>query len=363
MARKGKRWARPAAMRRGNAPDSPRPAAVSCAVQNPCARSPETGQPNPAGILLGKRLGLLTLLVLGAGILWASWPTLLDMSERWSDDPQYSHGYLVPVFAGVLLWLRRDCLPQGGFRLSGWGILLLLAGAGLRLAGVYLYLNWLEGISLLPTLAGLAVLLGGRPALRWAGPAFAFLFFMVPLPYRLQTALAYPLQRLVTEASTFALQTLGLPALAEGNIILLNDVRLGVVEACSGLTMMMTFFALATAVALVIKRPALDRAVIVLSAAPIALLANVVRITLTGVLYEVVDAELVHAFFHDWAGWLMMPVALGLLALVLKILSCLLVVPRPKDEALLNMFRMTAAPPPSPRQEAAAAPTGLSGVV
>jgi len=314
------------------------------------------------GIWANKPLGVLTLLALGIGILWAYWPILHVMERQWSDDPQYSHGYLVPIFAVALLWIRRAAMPAQGFHVSAWGIPLLLAGAGLRLAGVYIYLNWVEAISLLVTLAGVAVLLGGWAALRWSAPAIAFLFFMVPLPYRLQTAASYPLQRLATQASTFVLQIIGLPALAEGNIIILNDVRIGVVEACSGLTMLMTFFALATAVALVIKRPALDRAVIILSAAPIAIAVNVLRITVTAVLHETVGSELANAVFHDWAGWLMMPVALGLLALVLKVLSRLLVVRSPGESALVDLLP-TAKPPPAPTQKSAVAAARPSGVV
>src|SRR5262249_56384836 len=90
---------------------------------------------------------------------------------------------------------------------------------------------------------------GGWSSCRWALPAVAFLAFMIPLPYRLEVMVADPLQRLATTTSTFALQTLGLPALAEGKVILLNEVKIGIVEACSGLRMMMIFFAISTAVA------------------------------------------------------------------------------------------------------------------
>lgn len=173
-------------------------------------------------------------------------------------------------------------------------------------------------------LLGCFVLLGGWRSLRWAWPAIAFLFFMLPLPYGLEIALAHPLQRLATEASTYALQTVGFAALSEGNvIIILNDIgetRIGVVEACSGLSMLMTFFALATAVALLIQRPLIDRIVILLSSVPIALFTNVMRITATGILHEKAGKALADAVFHDFAGWLMIPIALGLLWIELWLL-------------------------------------------
>src|SRR5439155_25277796 len=142
----------------------------------------------------------------------------------------------------------------------------------------------------------------------------------------------------------FALQALGYPALAEGNVILLNDVRIGVVEACSGLTMLVTFFALSTAVAIVVRRPLLDKVVILpIASVVIAVLTNVVRITVTGVLYELAGERVAQAVFHDWAGWLMMPLALGCLAFVLWFLSRLLVEPVEKRELVGEVLGLPAA--------------------
>jgi len=279
--------------------------------------------------------------LLGVGLLWVYWPTLLEMVKRWSTDPRYAHGYLVPIFALALLWLRRDRLAAltprpswGGLALIGGGLALIGGGLALRLAGAYFYYGWFEAVSLLPTLAGLCVLVLGWRSLSWSWPAIAFLVFMLPLPYRIEGALAYPLQRVATKVSTYALQTLGFPALAEGNVIHLNDVEIGVVEACSGLSMLFTCFAMATGVVLLIHRPWLDKVVIVASAVPIALAVNMMRITVTGVLHETVGHRLANLVFHDLAGWLMMPMALGLLWFELALLALLLVGPSPATAAL-----------------------------
>ena len=272
--------------------------------------------------------------LLGVGLLWVYWPTLLEMSKRWSTDPRYAHGYLVPIFALILLWLRRNRLAALEPRPSWGGLVLIGGGLALRLAGAYFYYGWFEAVSLLPTLAGLCVLVWGWRSLSWSWPAIAFLVFMLPLPFRIEAALSYPLQRVATKASTYALQTLGFPALAEGNVIHLNDVEIGVVEACSGLSMLFTFFAMATGVVLLIHRPLLDKIVIVASAVPIALAVNMMRIIVTGVLHETVGHRLANVVFHDLAGWLMMPVALGLLWGELTLLALLLVTPSPAAAAL-----------------------------
>ena len=267
----------------------------------------------------------IELLVVGSVLVWAFWPTFSEMVHRWEHDPRYSHGYFVPAFALFFLWLRRSELKTITPRLSWWGLAFVAAGVVLRVVGAHYYFLWFDALSLLPMLAGVCLLLGGWPVLRWSWQSIAFLFFMVPLPYRIEVALAGPLQQVATWASTFLLEALGVPALAEGNVIQLDNVQLGIVEACSGLSMLFTFFAITTALALVMRRPLADRILIVLSAVPIALLANVGRITLTGVLHETVGKRVADAVYHDLAGWLMMPLALVLLWAEIWWLSRLLI--------------------------------------
>jgi exosortase len=284
-------------------------------------------------------------------MLWAFWTTFTDLAQTWNTNPQYSHGFLVPAFAAALLWLRRDRLDASALRPSPWGLLLLAAGLGLRLVGTFYYFVWLDPISIVPCVAGLVLLLGGRAAWRWAWPAVFFLAFMIPLPYRVANALSGPLQNFATVVSTFVMQVLGLPALAEGNVILLNEHKIGIVEACSGLRMLVVFFALSTAVILVTRRHWIDKVIILASSVPIALAANIFRVTTTGVMYELGYSEMANAFFHDVAGWLMMPLALGMLGIELKLLGALFVeapapANRPPREAAP---RVRANRPPAPR--------------
>lgn len=273
------------------------------------------------------RFALGAAVVLGLSLLWGYWTTLSELAVRWGSDPQYSHGYLVPVFAAGFLWYQRKKLVATAIQSNSLGIVFLGIGFALRLAGTYFYFDWLGQVSLLPCLLGVMLVAGGWHLLRWSLPAIAFLVFMIPLPYRVEVSMAYPLQRIATLASTYAMQTLGLPAIAEGNVILLNEVEIGIIEACSGLRMLVIFFAISTAVALLIQRSLWERIVIVLSALPIAVLSNIIRITVTGVLHETVGSEIANRVFHDLAGWLMMPLALGLLWIELKLLLHLLVAP------------------------------------
>ncbi|MFO0811537.1 MAG: exosortase/archaeosortase family protein [Gemmataceae bacterium] len=279
---------------------------------------------------------LLAFGALLAAVIWSYAPELADMMAKWSSDPQYSHAYLVPAFSLYLLW--RYCpTSTAAFRPSWWGLLLMALGVALRLVGVVVFFDWLVAASLLPLLAGAVLLVAGPAALRWSWRSIGFLVFMVPLPFRVETALSHPLQRMATIASTFVLQTLGRPAFSEGNVIVINDMRLGVEEACNGLGMLMLFFAMATAVAMLIERPWWEKVVVVVSAIPIAVGVNVIRIIATSILYETAGKYWGDKVFHDFAGWLMMPMALAALGLELKFLSHLFIEVKAPERGPLRM--------------------------
>lgn len=253
-------------------------------------------------------------------LLWAYWPALTGLVQRWLHDARYSHGFLVPLLAALVWWVHRRNYPLSESEPNWWGMPVLLGGAGLRLVGAYYYLDFFDGLSLLPILLGLVLLIGGWPLARQTAPAIGVLIFMLPLPYQLEGALSAPLQRIGTVASTFALQTLGLPAVSEGNIIRIDDLDIGVLEACNGLGMLSAFFAISTTVALVIRRSLVDRLIVFMSAVPIGVFMNLLRLTATGLVYAVVGAPAAQTFFHDLAGWLMMPLALAAVGFELYLL-------------------------------------------
>ncbi|MCI0458954.1 MAG: exosortase/archaeosortase family protein [Gemmataceae bacterium] len=296
-----------------------------------------------------QRYSLTLTIGLGALLLWCYWSSLAEVSERWANDPQYTQGFLIPGFALAVLWARRRQLPAGPQRGSWWAVPLVALGMGLRLVSTHYHLESLELLSLIPCVAGVCLAVGGWPLLRWAWPAVAFLVFMLPLPHRVEVALSNPLRRLATMVSAYLLQAMGFPTVAEENVILVDEVRIGVVEACSGLGMIMTLSALTLTVTFFCDRPRWEKVVIVLSAVPIALVANVLRITLTGVLYGLWDSTVADVFFHDLAGWVMMPVALGLLWLEFQILSRLFIeVAPPVPEFLSHNRQATTSNAPRP---------------
>ena len=269
--------------------------------------------------------GWPTLTLLALAFAWCYWPTFLNFVDRWTNLPRHSHGFLIPVFALVVLFARRP-KEWPAWQHSAWGLPIVAAALLVRFLALWLDSQPLDGVSLLFMLTGVVLLVGGRNTLRWTWPAIAFVVFMIPLPFFIEMALTHPLQRFVTSASTFLLQTAGLPAIAEGNIIIIEQTRLAIVEACCGVGMLMTFLALSIAVALIVRAPLADRWVIVASAIPIAIVANIVRVTATSWAYHEFSADdSVRPLIHDLAGWLMMPLALALLWLELKYLRWLFI--------------------------------------
>ena len=252
-------------------------------------------------------------------------PLMAYSAKEWL-KPDYSHGFLVPLFSAYLAWRWKEWAPEHIRWPNPWG-LAFVAGAALVYVGAGVSnfgKEWLQGLSLVVALCGVALLLGGWTTLTWLWPALVFLLFMFPLPYRVEHALFWPLQKIAAIASAFVLQTLGYPTYLEGVVIHCSGQALEVEKACSGLSMLLTFLALSTGMAMLVKRPALDRVIILVSAIPVAILANVVRISLTGVLFVEGGRELGEKVFHDFAGWLMMPFALLVLWVELKILDWVL---------------------------------------
>lgn len=264
------------------------------------------------------------LLLVSAGLVWGYWNSLVSVARRW-EDPLYSHGYLVPVFALVLLWMRKKPIQMASAGESWAGLGLLSAGLAMRLVATHFALITPEMVSFLPSLAGVFLLVGGWSLLRWAGPAIAFLIFMYPLPMAVKEKILLPLQYLATETSTFVLQTIGVAAYCEGNRITVGEMQMGVVDACSGLRMSTNLLALVVAILLVTERPWWERLIVLASAVPLALTVNVARIVMTALVHVNAQSPAITDRFHDWAGLAMMPLALGLLVLELWILSRLVI--------------------------------------
>jgi exosortase len=195
----------------------------------------------------------------------------------------------------------------------------MIAGSiGLRMGAARAFMETVDAWTMLVWLAGVVWLFGGWRVMYWSLPSIGFLWFMMPLPFRIERQwLSHPLQGVATRMSCWVLQSLGQPALPVGNMILLQDDRLEVEQACSGLRIFMGIVALAFAYCILVRRSWWEKLLLLASAVPIALVANCIRIVCTGLLQQCVSDEAAKTFAHDVAGWATILLAAGLFAGVL----------------------------------------------
>jgi exosortase len=273
--------------------------------------------------LSGPDRGLWLAGLAGVGLLGVLfWPSLGNLVWTWSSDENYSHGFLVPLislyFAGEAA-KRGPVQRQGGFAL---GAALLVLGILGRMTTTVVPIGVVSDLAFLCALAGLVSALAGREALQRYGFSLFFLLFMIPLPIALYSAIASPLQLLVSRLAAVLLGLAGIPVLCQGNMMTLpGDVHLFVAEACSGMRQLTGFLALTTAVAWFSERPLWYRMVLVASAVPIALTANLLRVALTAWLAYAVNPALAGGHFHNFEGLLLMGVGLAMLAALCSALN------------------------------------------
>jgi exosortase len=290
---------------------------------------------------------LVAWAVLAALFGWTYWTALDRVVRAWWSTPDYGHGFVVPAFAAFLLWLRQDMVDPWPTKGSWWAMAFFAVWAFLRWGIAYFgYERDID--SLYFFLAGVALFLGGWKALHWAWPSIVFLAFMVPLPNPVADMFSQFLQmRIATPGSVFTLQTLGIAAIAEGNQIYLSQAEhpLDVAGVCSGLRMLMLFFAVCVGAAFVVRAAWWEKMVLVVSAVPIALVSNIFRISVTGILTELFSHE-VGEFFHEYLGVTMMVLAILLLWGEIALISNL--VPETTVKGPLTLGGRRPSPPLGP---------------
>jgi exosortase len=266
-------------------------------------------------------------------------PALAHLVWTWSRDENYGHGFLVPLLS---LCFANEAYRRGPIaRDAGFGVLplaLLMVAVLGRIATTLVPIGIIGDLSFIAGLAGIVGMVAGRPALARFRFALGFLIFMVPLPIALYTLIASPLQRVVSLLASGILTAIGIPVLCQGNMMTLpGDVQLFVAEACSGMRQLTGFLALAAAVAWLAPRPAWYRWTLVASSVPIALAANVLRVTITAWMAYSVDPSLAGGWFHTVEGLLMMGVGLCMIAAECAILNGLVSARRGSAKPLPSM--------------------------
>lgn len=250
--------------------------------------------------------------------LWfaAFYPVFPDLIGTWFEDSNNSHGVLVPLISAYFAWQRRE-------ELSGVEAKSSLLGAGLLCASLALYIVSYAGAiafgtraTMVASLVGLVLFNFGSGVLSVVAFPLCYLFFMIPVPLSVYTFFAFPLQLFATDVSAFLLRTLNIPVLKEGNMLYFAQTQLEVAEACSGLRSIMSFIMLSCLFAYMMTPFKGRRYIMILSAIPLALFANIVRITGTGVLAHFFGGEVADGFLHDFSGLVVFAFGFALMMLI-----------------------------------------------
>ena len=246
------------------------------------------------------------------------------LAAQWSHDPNFSHGFFVPVFSLYILWDQRERLVGLGPQPTWKGLWLLIPGLLCLVVGTFGAELFLSRVSFVPVLGGLVALQLGWRFLRAAAFSWLFLLLMIPLPALLFNQITFPLQILASQIAANLLPLLGVPVLREGNIIQLPAMALEVAEACSGIRSLMSLVTLAVMYGYVLEKRWSARILLALAAIPIAVAANSLRIVGTGLLVQYWDPEKAEGFFHTFSGWIIFVVSILLLFAVRRILHWML---------------------------------------
>lgn len=238
------------------------------------------------------------------------------MVMDWYRDDNYSHGFIVPLISGWFLYNRREELKKALVEPWGPGLLVIIFGL------IQVTVAWLGTeyftmrSSLVVLLAGITLYLFGKGVFKIALLPLAYLLFMVPIPYIIYDAAAFPLKLFITKVSVWFLKAVGVVVWREGNILMFPNVTFEVADACSGTRSLMSLLALGVAYAVVSQTSNLKRWIIVLATVPIAIFTNALRVIATGILAQWWGADAAKGFFHEFAGMVVFALAMVMLVLL-----------------------------------------------
>jgi exosortase len=282
---------------------------VSSLVQT----DPETVRPAQpfAAILPGWQFAVLAALT-----LWLYARTIAHLVAQWWQDPNFSHGFFVPLFSAFVIWQERDRLRRIAIKPAWSGLMVVAFALCVLIVGQLGAELFLARLSLVILTAGVIVLFLGWNFLSALSFPLAFLLLMIPIPTIIFNQITFPLQLLASRVAGATLPFFSVPILREGNVIFLPSMALEVAEACSGIRSLMSLVTLAIIYGYLTDKRLAVRWLLALGAIPISVAANSVRIIGTGLLVQYWDPDKAQGFFHAFSGWLIFVVSLGMLYLL-----------------------------------------------
>jgi len=227
---------------------------------------------------------------------------VIEMVTQWWDDSNYSHGFLIPIVSGYLIWQKKESLVNILHKKSNLGLIVIIFGSIIYIIGTAAAEFFTARFSFVLIIFGITLFYFGKKFMKELWFPILFLLFMIPIPYVIYYSVTFPMQLLSSQMASSFLQLIDLPVLRQGNIINLPNYTLEVAEACSGLRSLMTLSALGAAMAYMIQKTTSGGVFLFLLSVPIAIGANVFRIIITALGAYFISPKLAEGFLHEISG-------------------------------------------------------------
>jgi len=241
-------------------------------------------------------------------------PVFIELTHIWLTSADYSHGFLVLPISLYMVWQKRSRLMSIEIQPSWAGSVLLVPGLLLYGAAFVTNFNSLVYLSMLIIIVGIIILSAGTRFARELLFPILFLLFMFPIPSSYYIMITNPLKLMITNISALIMGSMGIPVLQDGNLLFFANTQLEVAEACSGVRSLYSYLMLGCLFAVFSIRLR-TKLILILSAIPLAILVNIVRVTVTGVLSNYYGPEVAQGFFHEFTGFILFAVGFVLLVL------------------------------------------------
>lgn len=277
--------------------------------------------PVPGGATELPYIELLKFTIVAALWFLVIAPVVPSMVNIWFSHSDNSHAVLVPFIALYFAWSKREELAETVKTGS------LLGGLFLTLCLVLFLLSYVGGIAFGVRLMIVASLIGlvwncwGWPTLCVLAFPLGFLFFMVPIPDTLLNMVSFPLQLQATNISTWIISLFSIPVYKEGNMLYFVQTQLEVAEACSGIRSIVALTMLSVLLAYMSDASWQKKAILVACAIPVALLANILRVSGTGILAHFYGDKVARGFLHDFSGLVVFLFGFAVMFLLFRLLN------------------------------------------
>ena len=242
-------------------------------------------------------------------LLLASYVAVLyALGIQWTQDEDVSHGPFVPAVAAYIAWQRRQEFAETPKIPNYWGLAIVAWAVFQLMIGTLGSEIFLQRTSLIISITGIVLLLGGTKILKLSAFPIFLLVFMIPLPKVVYGQITLPLQLFASSVAEQVLTILGIPVLREGNVLELANKKLNVVEACSGIRSLMALTFLSLFYGFFFDTKPWMKWALLAATIPIAIIANASRVAITGILTEF-NPELADGLFHLMEGWVIFIIA------------------------------------------------------